>query len=106
MYTHRGLSKMNLVWFAIPEIVSTAIKSAVVRLSTSLNSVDTAVLLYSLGTLETPLDTMCNTEFVGYLYASVITHLPKMRSSELAKVLWGLSSGGLRWDDLPSNLHW
>jgi hypothetical protein len=55
---NRGFSKMGLKWADIPTVVQEAIMFHIVRLEAEMNNVDVGILLWSLGSMDTPLDNM------------------------------------------------
>lgn len=96
---------MGLLWPDLSASVGRVIVNSIVRLDTEMNAVDIAVLLWSLAVLEVPLDIMGG-PLVESLLSAVRTRLPDMKSQEIAKTIWGLSSCGLTWDGLPTDLKW
>lgn len=103
-----ALSKMNVRWDTLSEEVLRGIIVAAERLgeADAFNPIDVAVLLWGFGELDAPFDSMHRTGFVESLYRSIMQNLPDMKASEVAKLMWGLSSTGLSWDNLPVGLHW
>ncbi len=97
---------MSLKWNELPEDVLNEIILSVIRLFDALNPTDVAVIMWSLGCMDAPLDTLRTIQFVDCLCNAILKTLPNMKASEVAKVLWGLSLSGLSWDDLPPAIHW
>lgn len=100
------MSKMNVKWHTLSEENLRGIISAAERLSDSFNPIDVAVLLWGFGELDAPFDSIHRTAFVESIYRAIMQNLPDMKASEVAKLIWGLSSTGLSWDNLPIGLHW
>lgn len=100
-----GLAKMRFVWVDLPQEVQDSCLANLVRIEAEMNALDTGILLFSLGCLQTPLDTLPGA-LRESLFNSTERNFYSMRAQELANSIWGLSQGGLSWDDLPFKVQW
>jgi hypothetical protein len=96
---------MGFGWFYFSRSFRETIMQNIIRLKSDMNSVDTGILLWSLGTLDTPLDTLPE-PFVNALLSATMTNLEGTRAQELSRAIWGLSLCGISWDSLPGPLKW
>ena len=97
---------MKVRWNDLSEEMIEYMSSAIIRLSSRLNVVDVAVLTYSLGALETPLDTLQATALTEALYTAIVYNLPTMKATQISKIIWGLASMSVSWNMLPYSLCW
>ena len=102
----RGIAKMKIKWNELPDNFRLEMIAAILKLYSSFNPIDVAVLWWSLGAFDAPFDTLLSSELVISLFKAIMRTLPDMKASEISKTLWGLSCTGLSWDELPSGLKW
>ena len=101
-----GLAKMKFEWLLhLPLSFRQVLITNIVRLEADMNSLDVAILMWSLGSIDTPLDALPPT-FSEALLKSILRNLEKMRPEELSKTVWGLSSAEVSWDSLPPLIQW
>jgi hypothetical protein len=99
-----GLSKMGFTWMDLPPLLQQAMLTNVHRVEADMNYLDSGILLFSLGNLRAPLDTL-PVGFMESVYTSTERNLYEMRPQELANCIWGLAQGGLSWDALPFKIQ-
>ena len=96
---------MDYQWIDLPKGFRDSVMQNVERIHSDMNSVDVGILIWSLGVMDTPLDTL-PAPFVDALLTATKVNLESMRAQELSRTIWGLSLGGLSWDLLPGPLRW
>ena len=96
---------MKFVWNDLPRSFKDAIILNTKRIEKEMNNVDVGILIWSLGALDTPLDTL-PADFVEALLLAALRNLETMRAQELARTIWGLSGSGLSWDSIPAPVRW
>jgi hypothetical protein len=96
---------MNYKWCDIDIETRRLIMDAIVRVSPVMIDIDMSILLWSIGFMEVPLDTLYN-ELAIKLFQALQRVLPSMSAHDVAKTIWGLSNTGLSWDDLPPAIKW
>ena len=99
-----GLSKMGYTWVDLPSTVHNSFMSNIMRIESDMNYLDSGILLFSLGNLRAPLDTLPK-EFMDSVFRSTARTIHDMRPQELSNVIWGFAQGGLSWDSLPFEIQ-
>jgi len=96
---------MSFEWPDFNTTLQESITMNIARLGPSMNNIDTTILIWSLGELDT-----CMDKFPAYvldsLYTSILTCIDIMKPEELSRLIWGLSSCGMSWDKLPTAIKW
>ena len=100
-----GIARMSYEWCDLPMSLRTSIQMNVARLAPDMNSIDLAVLSWSFGVLQTPLDKFPIYVVKAYFDAA-LSNIGQMKSQELARLIWGFSGSGIVWDDLPTAIQW
>jgi hypothetical protein len=74
-------------------------------LQDDMNCVDICILLWSLGALNCPLDTV-PASFRSALLGILERNLDRIEAEELSKAIWGLSCCSIAWNDLTPEIRW
>merc|ERR1711871_8772 len=112
-----GFAKMGYVWKDFPSSLKEAVRENIWRIEPEMNAIDVSIIIWSLGSLMVPLDTLPTSNWniqnqrvesgiLGFLFGSIVRTLPEMKSQEVSSVIWGLSGTGIAWDSLPQTLRW
>ena len=99
-----GLSKMGYSWIDLPISIQESIMRNIMRIGPDMKYLDSGILLFSLGNLRAPLDTLSK-DVMNSIFESTSRTMHDMRPQELSNVIWGFAQGGLSWDALPYKMQ-
>lgn len=99
-----GLAKMSFCWSDLSGAFKESIGLNILRLFPDFNSMDTGILIWSLGSLDVPLDT--SPSLLETVFKITQRNLDVMKPQELSKCIWGFSGAGVSWDSIPPAVQW
>ena len=100
-----GLLKMGVMWEDLSEDLIISIYESIIILQKEMNAMDVGLLLRTLGCMDSPIDVYPK-PVLQSLMICIERNLPCMQAQDLSHTLWGLSSGGLCWDQLSPTSKW
>ena len=100
-----GLARCGFEWSELGDELREAIMANVARVAGQMNSVDVGVVVWSLGSKEAPLYSLPKF-FKEAILAATEVNLERVKSQELASLIWGFSGCGMSWDMLPPTTAW
>jgi hypothetical protein len=99
-----GLAKMNYCWSDFSGVFRESITLNIMRLFPDFNSMDTGILIWSLGSMDAPLDT--SPSLLETIFKIIQRNMDVMKPQELSKCIWGFSGAGVSWDSIPPAVQW
>ena len=99
-----GLAKMNYCWSDFSGVFRESITLNIMRLFPDFNSMDTGILIWSLGSMDVPLDT--SPSLLETIFKIMQRNMDVMKPQELSKCIWGFSGAGVSWNSIPPAVQW